>query len=54
MTNFEIKQFWMLSLAFLENGFNFGTQKFAKDWKMLFSNVQNIRFWPQGTFETVF
>ena len=29
-------------------------QKFAKSWKMPFSNAQNIRFWAQGSFKTIF
>ena len=51
--NFEFKWSWRHCLAFPENGFNFVTQKFAKNWKMPFSNAQNIRFWAQGSFKTI-
>ena len=44
----------MLCLAFLENGFNFVSEKFAKKCKMHFSNAQNIRFWDQGSSKTIF
>ena len=44
----------MLYLTFPENDFNFVTQKFAKNWKMPFSNTQNIGFWAQGSFRTIF
>ena len=33
-----------ISTSSLKNGFNFVTQIFAKNWKMLFLNTQNIRF----------
>ena len=29
-------------------------QKFAKSWKMPFSNAQNIRYWAQGSFKMIF
>ena len=54
MTDFEFKWFWRLSLAFPENVFNFVTQKLAKNWKILFSNTQNIRFWAQSSLKTIF
>ena len=54
MTNFEFKRSWKLCLTFLENGFNFVTQKLAKNWKMLFLIAQNIRFWAKGSFKTIF
>ena len=54
MTKFWFKQFLKLHLPFQENGFNFVTQKIAKNWKMSFLNVQNIRFWPQGSVKTIF
>ena len=38
----------MLSFTFPEKGFKFVTQKSAKSWEMLFSNVYNIDFWGQG------
>ena len=44
----------MLCLTFPENGFSFVTQKLAKNWKMPFSDAQNIRFWLQGSFKTIF
>ena len=37
----------MLSFTFPEKGFKFVTQKSAKNWEMLFSNVCNIDFWGQ-------
>ena len=43
----------MFCFTFPENGFDFVTQKFTKNWKMLFSNPQNIRVLP-GSFETIF
>ena len=45
---------YFLVLVFSENIFNFVTQKFAKNSKMLFSKVQNIHFWPQDSFKTIF
>ena len=44
----------MLCLTFPENGFDFVTQKFVKNWKIPFSNAQNIRFWPKGSRKTIF
>ena len=49
MTNYEFKWCWRLSLAFLENGFNF-----AKNWKVPFSNTRKKRFWAQDSFKTIF
>ena len=37
-----------------EDGFNFVTQKLAKNWKMPFSNARNSCFCAQGTFKTIF
>ena len=54
ITKFWFKQFLMFCLTFSENGFNLVTQKFVKNRKMLFSNAQNIRFWVQGSFKTIF
>ena len=54
MANFEFKLFWMLFLAFIESGFKFLTQKFAKMWKMTFSGIHNIYFWLQGSFKANF
>ena len=54
MINFEFRWFWRLGLAFPENDFNFVTQKFELNWKMPFSNTQNIRFWAQGSLKTIF
>ena len=54
MAKFWFKAFWMLCLTFPENGFNFVTQKFVKNWKMPFSNAHNIRFWAQGFSKTIF
>ena len=45
---------WTLRITFTENAFNFGTQNFWNNWKMLFSNAQNIRFWAQGSFKSTF
>ena len=42
--NIDLKMFLTFFLAFPENGFNFVTQKFPKNWKISFSKVQNIRF----------
>ena len=42
LTKFWFEQFLRLYLAFLENGFNFVSQKLAKIWKMPFSKVQNF------------
>ena len=44
----------MLCLIFPENGFNFLTQKFQKNWKMPFSYAPNIRFWAERSFKTIF
>ena len=41
-------------ILFWAQGFNFVTQKFAKNWKMLFSNDHNTRFWAQDSFKTIF
>ena len=54
MAKFWFEYILTLCLSFPENGFNFVNQKSAKNWKMLFSNTQNIRFWAQGSFETIF
>ena len=43
----------MFCFTFPENGFDFVTQKFTKNWKMLFSNPQNIKVLP-GSLETIF
>ena len=44
----------MLCLTFPENSFHFVAQKLKKKtWKMAFSKVQNIPFWPQGSFKTI-
>ena len=53
-TKFEFKLFWRLCLPFPENSLNFVTQKLEKNWKIPFSNAQNIRFWAQGSFKTIF
>ena len=37
----------MLCLTFPENGFNFATQKFAKNLKMPFPKAHNICFEPK-------
>ena len=37
-----------------KNRFNFDTQKFAKNWKILFSNTHNTRFLAQRRFNTIF
>ena len=44
----------MLWLTFSQNGFNFVTQKFQENWKTPFWNTDNIRFWAQGSFKTIF
>ena len=49
---FGLNSFEYFCLTFTENGFNFVIQKFAKIWKVLFSNTQNIRFWAQGFSKT--
>ena len=54
VANFEFNQSWKLCLNFLEIGLNFVTEKFAKGWKMPFSNDQNIYFWAQGSFKIIF
>ena len=54
MTKFYFKQFLMFCLTFPEKSFNFVTQKFAKNWKIPFSDAQNICFWYQVRFKTVF
>ena len=41
---FSLKQFSTLSLTFPENGFNFVTQKFAKNWKVSFSKFRTFVF----------
>ena len=43
----------MFCFTFPENGFDFVTQKFTKNCKMLFSNSQNIKVLP-GSLETIF
>ena len=54
MTKSWFKCFLMLWMTFPINGFNFVAQKFAKNKKMLSSNVHIIRFWPQSSFKTIF
>ena len=44
ITKFWFKKFSMFCLTFPENGFNFVTQKFAKNWKMPFSNALLLHF----------
>ena len=51
---FGFKQFWRLFLAVPENTFKFVNRKLAKLWKMLFTNIRNIRFWLQGSLTTIF
>ena len=54
VNEFWFKQIWTLCLTFPETDFNFATEKYAKSWKMLFSNAENICFWAQSSFETIF
>ena len=54
MTKFWLKKFWTFCLTFPENGFNFVTQKFAKNWTVHFSNAYNTRFWSQGSSKFIF
>ena len=51
MKKILFKKFLTLQLAFPKNGFDIVTQNFAKAWKMLFPNAQDVRFWPQGSFK---
>ena len=39
---------------FPENGFNFITQKSAKNWKSPFSNAYNIHFRDEGSLKEIF
>ena len=39
---------------FPKNDFKLVTEKLARNWKMLFSNAQNILFWAKGTLKTIF
>ena len=43
-----------ICFPFQENGFNFGTRKFPKNWKILFSSAQDIRYWAEESFKTIF
>ena len=52
--NFEFKWPLRLFLAFPESGFSFVIQKLRKNWKMTVWNAQNICFWGQGSFESIF
>ena len=54
VNEFWFKEIWTLCLTFPEKDFNFVTQKYTKTWKMLFSNAQNIHFWAQSSFKTIF
>ena len=54
LNNFGFKKLSRLFLAFQENGFNFVTQIYAKNWKKSFSDVQNIHVYSQGSFKTIF
>ena len=53
-TKFWFKQLWTLCITFPGNAFNFVTQKFAKNWKILFSKAQYIRVTAQFSFNTIF
>ena len=54
MTTLSFKWFWTLCLTFPKNGFNFVNQRLTKNWKMIFSNTQNNRFWAQDLFRGSF
>ena len=54
MTKFWFKHFSTIYLTFPENSVDFLTQIFARNWKMPFSNAQNIRFWSEDSSETIF
>ena len=51
MTKFYFKYYWTLCFIFPENGFNFVTQKFAKNWKNAIFKHSDIRFLVQGSYK---
>ena len=50
----SFKKFSPVCLTLAENGFNFVTQKLAKNWRILFSNAHKIHFWAQDNFKIIF
>ena len=54
LTKFRLKKFWTLCPIFPENSFNYAAQKFQRLISMTLSKVHNIRFWPEGSWKTVF
>ena len=54
MAKIWFKKYSTLSLTFPEIVSTSSLKILQKTWKMLFSNVQNIRFWTQGSTKTIF
>ena len=54
MIKFWLKQFFYVLPHFSRKWFQPRQLKIAKNWKFPFPNAQNIRFWSQGRFKTIF
>ena len=51
ITKLRLKYFWTLCVTFPQNGFNFVTQKLAKNWKILFLKRSQHSFLRSGQLQ---